>query len=654
MNRIALRARVEVGTERLALVMEAQWADMLRPFGTKGSGKGAKGLLPWERGPLAFVLGGTADWLTPTHQLVKAGGAWTGPVPPEYVVTRQLGCDEEESCEEPARKRGKHDKLDRAKLYRKPRQAVVPWAVLEEARLTRALERWRWIVESTEPQSCRLHRHLLQAEGEEGVLALLQNVFGAKSTGTMEKRAGSVIAFLRWAESADVPLPALPFTEATVYKCVEHYRSSAAAPTRASSLLEAIPFTTELLGLPWAEEVLGSARIMGAVWRLSDTKGTTHQAPPFTVEAVSTFEMLTELAPTPEERVIAGNICFTIHSRMRVHDAANICNEPVLDVNADGEGFLETSLEGGRTKAGRGTKRRKRLLPAVALATGVTGNNWAHAWCQARAECSLDAEEDGALFLMPKAGGGFTEAKMTAADLTVWERELLIKAGMDRQEAARYSSHSGRATGLSWAAKAGVKKEYRRLLGGHAKPGDMSVLEYSRDALETPLRKLIKVYSMIRSKEFDPDASRANRWHKKGQDMPASSRELPAPHVDEVVSEGSQDEEEREEEDDEEGEDESRDIRADCDIDVLGSCPGEEQPAEARGLRLYTYRPTGTVHIEDGNRRGQLACYRFLTAEHFARDTWGDARRPLCNQCRVKTRLDVSWPPMRLEEQETI
>ena len=43
------------------------------------------------------------------------------------------------------------------------------------------------------------------------------------------------------------------------------------------------------------------------------------------------------------------------------------------------------------------------------------------------------------------------------------------------------------ATALSWAAKPRLGHGLRRLLGGHAKLGDLSMLEYSRDALAEPL-----------------------------------------------------------------------------------------------------------------------------------------------------------------------
>ena len=62
------------------------------------------------------------------------------------------------------------------------------------------------------------------------------------------------------------------------------------------------------------------------------------------------------------------------------------------------------------------------------------------------------------------------------------------------------------------AAKAGLHRDDRRSLGGHAPPNDRSVDVYSRDSLAAPLLELAKLLAEIRSGEFDPDSSRSGRW----------------------------------------------------------------------------------------------------------------------------------------------
>ena len=69
-------------------------------------------------------------------------------------------------------------------------------------------------------------------------------------------------------------------------------------------------------------------------------------------------------------------------------------------------------------------------------------------------------------------------------------------------------SHSMKCTAFSWAAKCGVPRELRRLLGRHATATrDASV--YSRDLMITPVRELGRVLRMIRDGQFKPDNPRS-------------------------------------------------------------------------------------------------------------------------------------------------
>ena len=58
------------------------------------------------------------------------------------------------------------------------------------------------------------------------------------------------------------------------------------------------------------------------------------------------------------------------------------------------------------------------------------------------------------------------------------------------RDVATVSSHSCEAILLSWDSKAALPVLNRRLLGGHAKPGESTSLESSRDALAGPLYRL--------------------------------------------------------------------------------------------------------------------------------------------------------------------
>ena len=59
---------------------------------------------------------------------------------------------------------------------------------------------------------------------------------------------------------------------------------------------------------------------------------------------------------------------------------------------------------------------------------------------------------------------------------------------MEDAELEGITSHSWKTTPLGWAAKAGMKLEDRRLLGGHAKPGQKVLLSIVGTHSQDPWR----------------------------------------------------------------------------------------------------------------------------------------------------------------------
>ena len=101
-----------------------------------------------------------------------------------------------------------------------------------------------------------------------------------------------------------------------------------------------------------------------------------------------------------------------------------------------------------------------------------------------------------AAVLAAVSGHGF------AREGTAWLQLILTKVLIPVVPPA-LTIHSAMATLLSWAAKAGLSLGDRRSLGMHAKPGDLSALEYSRDALAGPLER-----SGVSSRRSGPRSSR--------------------------------------------------------------------------------------------------------------------------------------------------
>jgi len=101
---------------------------------------------------------------------------------------------------------------------------------------------------------------------------------------------------------------------------------------------------------------------------------------------------------------------------------------------------------------------------------------------------------------------------MTSGESAYFLRELLCLSGMDVAQAATYSTHTLKATALSWAATSGAMTiDERRIMGHHFDSRLAMPLIYSRDALAEIQTKLWRVLDAIRKGYFDPDSSRAAR-----------------------------------------------------------------------------------------------------------------------------------------------
>ena len=264
-----------------------------------------------------------------------------------------------------------------------------------------------------------------------------------------------------------------------------------------------------------------------------DRKGVTWQAPPMEVGLVKGLEVAVRTPRNATDRSVAGFALFVLLARARLTDAARADGEPTLDLDDSGDGYVEVKTTGKKVKTGRGKRCRLRLLPMVANANGVTGRPWAQWWLDARRECHQDVGADGCLQQALGPLGFRPGTVMGTTEMMSHVRRLLRATGAPQRMLANKTSHSLKATCLSWAAKAALPVETRRILGGHAQPGDVSVLEYSRDAMAGPLKALDGVIAQIRDGRFDPDQTRSGRWksvpeaaEEETSDAPTEGREL--------------------------------------------------------------------------------------------------------------------------------
>ncbi len=469
--------------------------------------------LPWEVGFLRDVLGDNGDDRIGTGFL-----AWRGPVPPmppppppptasaPAPTAARSGPQRPfaaPSLGEPLRNAARCDFVPASK---RRRTKLTLGDADDEAR-TAAILKVRTIIDETDGK-CIVAQQVSQQRDPGAVLDLIRDIIATKSTGTVIKRANSAFQYVRWARTAGGQC-SFPPSEEDAYAYAAAMRSSGAAATRVTGFMEACNFFGTLLGFD-ATPIASSTRVRGAAALLYQGKRPTRKRPALTVEALIILENAVFDASLPSARVFAGFVLFCVYCRLRHTDAARISVEPRVDDGGDeGAAFVEADVSYLHWKTGRSRMHQGNLIPVAGPAIGITGRLWATEWLAARADAGLEASVDKCLMPAPLAGGEWTSTRLGPWDCTLWLREVLVSGGLTAAKASLFGSHSMKATMLSWAAKAGINAPHRRLLGGHIKPGDKSVLDYSRDSLAGPLAKLSKVLDCVAPGEFKPDATRS-------------------------------------------------------------------------------------------------------------------------------------------------
>jgi len=292
------------------------------------------------------------------------------------------------------------------------------------------------------------------------VLRHLEDCLAGKAVSTLRKRGQSLLMYARWSQAEG--LAPFPLREDSVYAYVTALREAKAPATRATFFLEAVNFAEHVLMLAPEGGPL-SARVRGAAARCFERKRLLTQRDPLTVEQVSALELHLH-DQDGKTAVFAGFVLFLVYARCRHSDAQRLEREPRVEGR-----YLEAGSS--RTKTSSRAGRRRRLLPKAAPVEGLLGD-WATRWVELRAEHGLSVALEGGL--MPCPGkSGWTGRPLTAFEAGLWLKELLASLlPREALEGRNLGSHSCKATGLSWAAKAGLSHDVRRLLGYHTSSRD--------------------------------------------------------------------------------------------------------------------------------------------------------------------------------------
>jgi hypothetical protein len=392
---------------------------------------------------------------------------------------------------------------------------TAPVSLTDKEQKLRTLHLQRWLALVMLNPSTSLVGQQLSAAPEADALDIVGDVFYDCRTATLGARVGSLWIYVCWCKSigmADADI--VPVCEGVAYAYCRELALELAPATRASRFREAVALAQYLLGMDHSE-TLASRRVSGSALKSFERKRLLRQRDPLTCPMVHLLELIV-LNDVPdastEDRIVAGHALFLVFTRARHMDAQYVFEEPV----ADGPYLEAVTL---RTKTSNAKGKRRKKLTLVGLSQGLADRQWAPVWLRLRSDLGLSSAADQPLLPLPiheiGDGLGWSAGEVTSFDMGLHLRHIFVKFGFDPSALKGIGSHSLKATMLSWAAKGGLAKDDRRILGYHADGNDRSVSDYARDVFAEPLRALVCLVGKIAGGLFDPDASRSGLWTKE-------------------------------------------------------------------------------------------------------------------------------------------
>ena len=338
---------------------------------------------------------------------------------------------------------------------------------------------------------------------EAKIAATLSDTFVSKAPATLYKRTSSLWAYFVKHSSGDYR-GTLHLTEAQVYEYVSALRDEAGA-TSAQHFTEALNFFNALVGFLKFDvaEVL-SPRVRGVVHSSFAKKRPRVQARPLTATEVRGLERL--VTKSSDEFVImaAGFCLFCLANAARWSDA-QAAESLKLDTSGRRPVVEAATL---RHKTASSAERKSTLLPYVGFGRILSTNGWAKPWLEVVERVRGKLKCNG--FVLPafsEKTGKWLPRKMSSGEGTLVLRDLLAIAKASDEAASLPSTHSLKATILSWACKHGsLSLQERMIIGHHLDKPSVSALTYGRANFVEPLRKLNVVLSDIEKKTFFPDA----------------------------------------------------------------------------------------------------------------------------------------------------
>ena len=388
----------------------------------------------------------------------------------------------------------------------------------------KAIKKWQMLFEASPSTTlCKQFNNMTLEER----MSSLRDIFGSKSPHTVEKRATSLVRFLKWLQSTacldedEVEEPLAP-SEASVYRFCQHVSAGAKGKLAAQGFVQALTFVRFVLAVPAMQQCL-SPRVQGLADRMAGEHDPAHQARDLTVLEVQFLEeCVAHDSMHVLDRFAAGVFLFQIYARNRWSDIRFVRSFEwdFLQVQGQTEGYIEA-----RSKDVKQSNRKKKqtlFMPLVAPVRGVHPTIvWGVAWKDVASKVgrNFDSAPLGPLLPALDAEGKWLKRTVDSQEASAWLTQLLRKRDPSME---RDTTHSLKHTPLGWLSKYGIYGETQTLLSHHS-TGALSTLAYSRDALSGPLRQLEQLLKQIRLGAFSPDSTRSGYWTSGKSQGPEST-----------------------------------------------------------------------------------------------------------------------------------
>jgi hypothetical protein len=378
----------------------------------------------------------------------------------------------------------------------------------DEIKWSRALEKLYTVMISspgTVPEGVRFQEGHMDLN-----LKQIRVLCGSRSPNTVAKRATSLMKYCLWHRGFFYRRNPLPLDSEEIAEYIWEKHQDGMAYSAMIGFVEAAKFAIHVLGIPSKRpnSPLITAFTRGILDKTSIKRPGRKQARRLKVGEVLYLEnVLNNESLDLFDRYAAGALLFAIYARCRWSDLRSVHNCE-LDVDVSNNkmvGFISFNTFSHKTASQ--VAKHGLPMPLIAPIWGLNSPPWAMTWKKVAEAVSLDFAHfaKGAILPAPNDAGKWTHRSVTSVEASKWLVELLRPVAGDLEDV---SSHSLKATTLSWLAKAGCDPHHRTVLGHHSS-GKGSLEVYSRDMLSAPLRTLEEALRQIRIGALCPDLTRS-------------------------------------------------------------------------------------------------------------------------------------------------